>query len=222
VLGAGDHTLTATFISSDAVNYTTATTDVSLTVTPAPLTIRADNQSMVHGAAFPTLTASYSGLVNGDTPASLTTAPALATSATSSSPVGGYAVTVGGAVDPNYTITYVAGTLTINPGPNVSGQVKATGSGLVYNRATGLFGGTLTLTNPGSTALTGPLVVELTGLPAGVTLANASGYTADGTPYLLVNLPNNTLAPGSSITFGVQFRNPSKVSLSDAIGTYLE
>jgi hypothetical protein len=28
---------------------------------------------------------------------------------------GGYPITAGGAVDPNYTITYVAGTLTITP-----------------------------------------------------------------------------------------------------------
>jgi hypothetical protein len=100
--------------------------------------------------------------------------------------------------------------------------VKATSSGLVYNRATGLFGGTITLTNTGTTALTGRLMVLLTGLPTGVTLANASGYTAAGTPYLLVNLPNNTLAPGSSITFGVQFRNPSKVSFGYSVTTYLE
>ena len=38
-----------------------------------PLTITADNQTKVYGAALPTLTASYSGFVNGDTAASLTT-----------------------------------------------------------------------------------------------------------------------------------------------------
>ena len=43
----------------------------TLTVTPAALTITADNQTKVYGAALPTLTASYSGFVNGDTSASL-------------------------------------------------------------------------------------------------------------------------------------------------------
>jgi hypothetical protein len=98
-----------------------------------------------------------------------------------------------------------------------SSQLSATASGLVYSRATGLFSGTLTLTNTGSTALTGQLKVLLTGLPAGVTLANASGSAADGTPYILVSLPNNTLAPGASITFGVQFRNPNRLSFQYAI-----
>ena len=49
----------------------------TLTVTPAALTITADNQTKVYGAALPTLTASYSGFVNGDTSASLTTQPTL-------------------------------------------------------------------------------------------------------------------------------------------------
>ena len=38
----------------------------SLTVKPATLTITANNQTKVYGAALPTLTASYSGFVNGD------------------------------------------------------------------------------------------------------------------------------------------------------------
>ena len=46
---------------------------------PVALTITANNQTKVYGAALPTLTASYSGLVNGDTPASLTTLPTLST-----------------------------------------------------------------------------------------------------------------------------------------------
>ncbi len=44
-----------------------------LAVTPAPLTITADNQTKVYGAALPTLTASYTGFVNGDTSANLDT-----------------------------------------------------------------------------------------------------------------------------------------------------
>ena len=47
----------------------------TLTVTPAGLTITADDQTKVYGAALPTLTASYSGFVNGDTAASLTIRP---------------------------------------------------------------------------------------------------------------------------------------------------
>src|SRR5262249_48246089 len=68
-----------------------------------------DNQPMVSGGALPPLPPTYSGFVNGDTAASLTTQPPLAPPATASSPVGSYAITASGAVDPNYTITYVNG-----------------------------------------------------------------------------------------------------------------
>ena len=61
----------------------------TLTVIPVGLTITANNQTKVYGAAVPTLTASYSGFVNGDTSASLTTQPTLTTTATASSHVSG-------------------------------------------------------------------------------------------------------------------------------------
>jgi hypothetical protein len=109
----GSYTITA----SGAVdpNYTLSYVAGTLAITPAPLTITADNKSMVYGGTFPTLTASYGGFVNGDTSASLTTQPTLSTTATAASHVGSYTITAGGAVDPDYTISYVAGTLIVSP-----------------------------------------------------------------------------------------------------------
>jgi hypothetical protein len=72
---------------------------------------------MVYGAALPVLTASYTGLVNGDTAASLTTPPILSTTATPGSPVSQYPITIAGAVDPDYTIGYVSGILTVTRAP---------------------------------------------------------------------------------------------------------
>ncbi len=82
----------------------------TLTVTAAPLTITASNQTKVYGAALPTLTASYVGFVNGDTSASLTSQPSLTTTATATSHVSGspYSITASGASDPDYTISYVS------------------------------------------------------------------------------------------------------------------
>ena len=93
--------------------------DGTLTVTSAALTITADNQTKVYGAALPSLTASYTGFVNGDNSVGLTTQPTLATTATDSSHVAGnpYAITASGAVDSDYSITYVAGTLTVTTAP---------------------------------------------------------------------------------------------------------
>jgi len=98
-----------------APNYTINFVPGNLSVTPAALTITADDQTKIYGANNPSLTASYNGFVNGDNASSLTTAPTITTTATSSSVVGNYSVTASGAVDANYTITYAAGNLSVTP-----------------------------------------------------------------------------------------------------------
>src|SRR5207245_6113326 len=87
-------------------NYTITFVKGSLEVTPATLTITADDKTKVYGAALPVLTASYSGFVNGDTSASLSTPVSLSTTATANSPVGKYEILASGAADPNYIITF--------------------------------------------------------------------------------------------------------------------
>ena len=111
----GPYVITAA--DADDPDYTISYVDGSLSITPAPLTIIADNQTEAYGAALPTLTASYSGFVNGDTSTSLTTQPALTTTATVGSPVAGnpYVITASGAVDSDYSISYVSGTLNVTP-----------------------------------------------------------------------------------------------------------
>ncbi len=98
-------------------NYTVRYTTGSVTVTPAPLTVSADNKWMLRGAT-PTslpLTVSYAGFVNGDTAARLTVKPVATTMATSASPAGSYLITAKGAVDADYRFTYKAGVLTAEP-----------------------------------------------------------------------------------------------------------
>ena len=85
-------------------------------VTPAHVIVTAPSPTTTFGT-IPTLTPNYQGLVNGDTPASLTTPATCVTSATTHSPPGTYPVHCSGAVDPNYTFTYVPGTLTIVKAP---------------------------------------------------------------------------------------------------------
>jgi hypothetical protein len=121
--GAADTDYSITYVSG------------ALTVTPAALTITANNQTKVYGAALPTLSASYSGFVNGDTAASLTTQPTLGTTATSASHVSGspYAITASGAADTDYSITYVSGTLTVIPAAltiTANNQIKVYGAAL--------------------------------------------------------------------------------------------
>jgi hypothetical protein len=70
---------------------------------------------MTYGGSVPTITPSYSGFVNGDTSASLTNPPTCDTTATSSSAVTSYPSSCSGAIDSNYAIVYVSGSVNVNP-----------------------------------------------------------------------------------------------------------
>ena len=100
--------------NNNGVAGSTQTVTLSGTGAPAPLVITASSGSMTYGGTVPTITASYSGFVNGDTSASLTPPPTCSTSATTTSSVATYPSSCSGAVDGNYTISYVNGTVTIN------------------------------------------------------------------------------------------------------------
>ncbi len=87
----------------------------ALVIDQAVLTISANNVNILYGGALPALMASYGGFVNNDNASSLTSQPALTTTASSSSPAGVYPIVASGAIDSNYTFTYNPGILTINP-----------------------------------------------------------------------------------------------------------
>jgi hypothetical protein len=97
-------------------NYAISYLDGATTVNPATLLITASNATQTFGGLVPTISPEYSGFVNGNTAANLTTLPSCISGTTTSSPViGSYTSSCSGAVDPNYTIHYVSGTTTVNP-----------------------------------------------------------------------------------------------------------
>ena len=171
----GSYAITPSGLASS--NYTITFVSGTLSITPAALTITADNKSKLYGAAQPTLTASYSGFVNGDTAASLTTQPTLSTNATAASHVSGnpYTITASGAVDSDYTITYVAGTLTVTPAAltiTAVNQTKAYGAALP------------TLTASYSGFVNGDTAASLTTAPTLTTNATAASHVS-GNPYTI-------------------------------------
>jgi RHS repeat-associated protein len=162
-LSAAPHSIVALYASDNAdfASSDTSTTPLQQTVTPAPLTVTADDQTKAYGAPLPTLTAQYSGFVNGDTPAALGGTLTLTTTATAASHVAGspYPITPAGLTSTNYAITFVTGTLTVTPVPvtvTADSKTKAYGaalptltvsySGLVNGDTPAALGGTLTLT----------------------------------------------------------------------------
>ena len=113
LVGVGQCTVTAhqaeylpVFLRADDVSR-------SFEVAPADLTITADNKTRVYGADEPTYTASVVGLASGDTKADL--GDLTFAGAAPDAGVGSYVITVSGATNPNYDITYATGTEKVTP-----------------------------------------------------------------------------------------------------------
>ncbi|MGP0063297.1 MAG: beta strand repeat-containing protein [Isosphaeraceae bacterium] len=208
--GVGSYPIAQGTLAAVDGNYTITFNGASLSITPAPLTIAANDASKVYGAPIPTLTASYSGFVNGDTAASLEVLPSLSTSATSSSPVGVYPINISGAVDGNYTITYVPGTLGVD-----KAGTSATVTGAIR---TSVFGQTTTFTaqvapvSPGAGQPTGTVTFLVNGTPIGTAALNpTTGQASFSTSTL--GLGSHTITATYS---GDSDFNPSSSSTSQS------
>ena len=115
----GSYAITASAGSLAAANYSFSFVAGTLTVTPATLTVTADDHSKVYGDANPALSASFSGFKNGETLATrgVTGAPALSTGVTATSAVGSYTITASAgtltAANYDYSFNFATGTLTV-------------------------------------------------------------------------------------------------------------
>ena len=95
-------------------NYVIGFAGAQFTITPAPLTVTADNLARLYGDPDPILGFSVSGLVAGDT---VTSALTGALARAPGEDVGLYAVTQGSLAAQNYSISFVPGSLSITPAP---------------------------------------------------------------------------------------------------------
>ncbi|HEY7403761.1 MAG TPA: MBG domain-containing protein [Candidatus Angelobacter sp.] len=109
----GTYAIVPTLIDPDNKlgNYVVTSTNGTLTINPAPLTITAQDATKVLNSPNPSFTANYSGFVLGEGPQVLSGVLSCTTTAVLNSPVGGYPITCSGQTSTNYAITYVAGTL---------------------------------------------------------------------------------------------------------------
>jgi len=114
---AGAYVISNNLGSLTSADYTFVLSNGTLTVTPARLTVTADNASRPYGSTNPVFTATYDGFVNGEslTNSDLAGAPLLTTLAGTNSPVGAYAISnsLGSLTSTNYTFTLSNGTLTV-------------------------------------------------------------------------------------------------------------
>lgn len=119
VLGAGAYqTLTVIFLPTDSTNYAATKATVTLSVSPALLTVRANKATRRYGDPNPMFGTDVIGLRNGD---EITVTNLCA--ATSNSPPGSYEI-VPVLIDPagrlaNYQVTLIEGALTVIPLENI-------------------------------------------------------------------------------------------------------
>src|SRR5206468_3214996 len=131
---------------ADLANYDVSLVDGTLTVSPAPLTVKADDKSKVYGAANPTFTGTVTGTKNSDALVDTYT-----TTADQTSGVGAYAIHAHLAAGPgadlaNYDVTVVDGSLTVTRAPLT---VKADNKTRTYGDANPTLTGTITGTKNG-------------------------------------------------------------------------
>jgi VCBS repeat-containing protein len=102
--------------------------------------------------------------------------------------------------------------LTVNPVVvSVDSLVRVSYSGYMFNRSTNTFDTVATITNISTDGrLISPMSLVITSIiPSSVTLANPTGQTSDGKPFIAVPLSEAGLAPGESITgILLKFNNP--------------
>jgi Bacterial Ig domain/FG-GAP-like repeat/PKD domain/RTX calcium-binding nonapeptide repeat (4 copies)/Beta-propeller repeat len=103
--------------------------------------------------------------------------------------------------------------------PDVTGQVRASSSGLVYNPMSDRFVGELNITNTSGADISGPLFVVIHDLPAGVTLESFTAIDGAGNPLYKVN--QSKLPAGASLPpIALEFGNPGHVPISYSVQVF--
>jgi hypothetical protein len=196
VPGVGTYpAVTAVFVPGSTTYITSTSTAKSFAVTPALLTVTANTASRFYNVANPAFGYSVTGFVNNDTQGSAVGgAPVETTTATTTSPVGSYTITItqGTLTAANYTFVLVNGTLTIT---GATTQTVAFGAlpGVTYGVAPIGLSATATSGLAVSYTVSGPATVSGSSLT--ITGAGAVTVTAN-------QVGNNTYAAAPAVPQG--------------------
>jgi hypothetical protein len=207
ITGAGAVAVTANQTGGESYKAATAATQ-SFTVSPAPLTVTAGNESVAQGATMPSLTSDYSlsGWVNGDTSSSVSGTPTITTTAADTNTIGTYSINMakGSLSSANYTFNLVNGTLSVINGqpqtisfpaiaavtygasPFTLAAKADSGLGVTYTVASGpasVAGSTITLTGTGTVTVTATQSGNSTYAPA---TAASQSFTVSPAPLTVV------------------------------------
>jgi gliding motility-associated-like protein len=188
IKGAGTATITASFAAANDFVLTTSTE--TIIVLKKQLVLTAEDKTRNYGDANPAFTFTYTGFVNSDnaTSGALTAQPVGTTTATTTSPVGVYPITVNGATSDNYSLTYINGNLTINAVARI----------LTFNALPAKTYGNTDF-NPGASSNTGETPVYTVSDPTVATVVNGQIHlTGAGTTTVTATLPANSSYTGAT------------------------
>jgi len=128
-IGEHEEWIPVTFTKGD-ISFTTNVV-YRYTIKPAKLIAKVNSVSREYGDKNPQFGITYIGLVGGDDENAVTIKPLISTTATVTSNVGEYPITISGGTAPNYVISYEPGILTITKAPlsaKVNDETKEYGS----------------------------------------------------------------------------------------------
>ena len=137
----GTYPIVPTYIDPAGVlnNYNVIVTNGTLTITPAPLSVTADNASRVYGDPNPVFTGTIVGIKNGDAITATYTSIATVASAVGTYPIVANLIDLTHKLG-NYTITKTDGVLTITQAPLT---VTAADASRLYGDPNPIFTGTI-------------------------------------------------------------------------------
>ena len=127
----GQYDITVSGASS--ANYDITYVGAKLTITQAPVAVKAKSYTIVETEALPTFEATYSGWKNSESESVLTKKPTFTCNAPADKTPGTYDIVPSGAEAKNYAFTYTNGILTITQAPTIT--VKAVAKEMVYGDA---------------------------------------------------------------------------------------
>ncbi|WP_369979719.1 GLUG motif-containing protein [Xanthomonas bundabergensis] len=192
--GVGSYAINASGATGTGLsNYVISYVDGSLSVDPATLRIVATDSSKTYGSALDLSGYSVSGLVNGDTVSGVTLSSG---GAAASAGVGSYAINASGATGAglsNYVISYVDGSLSVDP---ATLRIVATDSSKTYGSALDLSGYSVSGLVNGDAVSTVSLSSTGAGATAGVGryAINASGATGTGLSNYVISYVDGSLS----------------------------
>ncbi len=190
------YTITPDVTGMSATNYVFSASNGTLTVSAKAATVTADNKTITYGAAKPSFTYSTSGLVNGDTlSGSVSYSCAYTqTQGNANSVAKDYSITPSGLSNGNYTITFIAGTLTVN---KKAVTLSWSASSYVYDGSTHLPTATVTA---GSKGYSGDTVTVATYSGTTSAQTNVNSYTTGAATLGGTNGGNYTLTGGTNVS----------------------